>query len=110
MGYVRCSRPGARAPARSDGEHRPGIQDKRPGAVGEQNSPGKESDMRSSDRFACYGRSRKNIVHVAYGGIKVRDFFRPGAPGGMEQLLWDQRSSSGEAPEVAMARRVVPFS
>ena len=43
-------------------------------------------------------------MHVAYGGIVVWDFFRPGAPGGMEQLLWDRRSSSGETPEVAMAR------
>ena len=32
MGYMSCSRPGARATARSDGEHRPGIQDKRSGA------------------------------------------------------------------------------
>ena len=57
-------------------------QDKSSGAVGEQNSPAKESDMRSSDRFACYGRSRKNIVPVAYGGIKARDFFRPGGSRG----------------------------
>ena len=64
--------------------------------------------MWSSDRFARYGRSRKDIVHVAYGGIVVRDFFRPEAPRGMEQLLWDQRSSSGETPEVAMARSIVP--
>ena len=60
-------------------------------------------------RFKLVGRSRKNIVPVAYGGIVVRDFFRPGAPGGMEQLLWDRRSSSGETPEVAMARSVVPI-
>ena len=66
--------------------------------------------MWSSDRFARYGRSRKKIVHVANGGIVVRDFFQPGTPWGMEQLLWDQRSSSGETPEVAMTRRVVTFS
>ncbi len=64
--------------------------------------------MCSLDRFDLYGRSRKNIVHVAYGGIVVRDFFQPGTSGGMEQLLWDQRSSSGKTPEVAMARSVVP--
>jgi hypothetical protein len=34
--------------------------------------------MWSSDRFARYGRSRKNTVPVAYGGIVVRDFFPTG--------------------------------
>ncbi len=46
---------------------------------------------------------------VAIGGIVVREFFRTGASGGTEQLLWDMRSIGGETPEVAMARPYIPL-
>ena len=108
-GYASCSSPGVCTPARSDGEHRPGSKTRVQERWESKTLLRRNRDMWSSDRFARYGRSRKKIVHVAYGGIVVRDFFQPGTPGGMEQLLWDQRSSSGETPEVAMARQAVPF-
>ncbi len=70
MGYVSFSCPGARAPARSDGEHRPASKTRV-----QERWESKTLLRRNREGIARYGRSRKNIVHVAYGGIVVRDFF-----------------------------------
>ena len=62
---------------------------------------GGSSSQWSSDHYARYSRSRENNLPVAEGGIVVHDFFRPRAPRGTEQRLWDQNLSSWETLEVA---------
>jgi hypothetical protein len=52
-------------------------------------------------------RSRESNKLVAYGGIVVRDLFRPGAPGDGRHLSWEHCSRGGEFPEVSWPVQLV---
>ena len=80
LGYVSCSRPGARAPARSDGEYRPGNKTR----VQERHGSG--------SKWAAQGAAGYDVKRDHRGAPTT------GGTWGQEQLLRDQRSCSAVPP------------
>ena len=64
LGYGIGSRPGARAPARSDGEYRPGNKTRVQERGERKTLLRRNTSQWSSDHSARYGRSRKKYQHL----------------------------------------------